>query len=149
MNKYGKESEEFFNPARLAYEAVLALSSIERGSKTSLELLKEGIKLCDYMINLFWEIKVPETEQQKWAFRSVRDDRKALRESGIDIDKELRRTKEARKWISELISDASSHSQQEIQSIKDHLLSITMPIWQSRTSEFRERKMKRSLIVHG
>ena len=60
-----------------------------------------------------------------------------------------RKTEEVRKWISDLTSDASSHSQKEIQSIKDYLLSITMPIWQNRTSEFRERKMKRSLMVHG
>ena len=149
MNKHSKESEEFFNPAKLADEAILALSCIERGGEASLEFLQGGLKLCDYMMHLFQGIKVPETEQQKWAFRSIRDDRKALQESGIDIDKELKKTKEVRKWISDLIDDASSHSQADIQSIKDYLLSITMPIWQSRTSEFRERKMKRSLIIHG
>lgn len=149
MNSYGKELEEFLNPAKLADEAVLALSCIERGTKTSLEFLREGIKLCDYMLHLFHGIKVPEDAQQKWAFRSVRDDRKALQGSGIDIDKEFRKTEEVRKWISDLISNESSHSQEEIQSIKDHLLNITMPIWQNRTSEFRERKMKRSLMVHG
>lgn len=149
MKKYGKELEEFVNPAKLADEAVFALSSIERGSQTSLEFLQEGIELCDYMLHLFQGIKVPEAEQQKWAFRSVRDDREALQKSGIDIDRELRKTKEVRKWISDLIGDISSHSPEEIQSIKDHLLTITMPIWQNRISEFRERRMKRSLIVHG
>jgi hypothetical protein len=149
MNKYAKESEELFNPAKLADEAVLALSYIERGSEASLEFLQGGLRLCDYVMHLLQAIKVPETEQQKWAFRSVHDDRKALKESGMDIDNELRRTKEVREWISDLIDDPSSHSQAEIRGIKEYLLSITMPIWQSRTSEFRERKMKRSLIIHG
>jgi hypothetical protein len=139
---------QFLDLAKLADDAVLALSSVERGSKVSLELLEEGIKLCEYLLYLFREMKTPEFERERWTFHSVRDDREALRESGIDMDREYTKTEEVKKWISELINNPSSHTREEIESIKEHLMTITMPIWQKRTSEFRERKMKRSLIVH-
>lgn len=149
MNSYRDNPEQFVNPAKLADDTVLALSSVERGCEVSPELLEEGIKLCDYLIHLFQELKAPEIEREQWTFRAVRDDRKALRESGIDIDREYRRTEEVKKWISDLINNPSSHTQEEIKSIKAHLMTMTMPIWRNRASEFRERKMKRSLIVHG
>jgi len=149
MERYSDNPNQFVDPAKLADDAVLALSSVERGSQVSPELLEEGIKLCEYLIHLFQELKTPEVEREQWTFHAVRDDRKALRESGIDIDREHKRTEEVKKWISDLMNNPSSHTRQEIESIKEHLMSITMPIWQKRTSEFRERKMKRSLIVHG
>lgn len=149
MERYSDNPNQFVDPAKLADDAVLALSSVERGSQVSPELLEEGIKLCEYLIHLFQELKTPEVEREQWTFHAVRDDRKALRESGIDIDREHKRTEEVKKWISDLMNNPSSHTRQEIESIKEHLMSITMPIWQKRTLEFRERKMKRSLIVHG
>lgn len=149
MERYSDNPNQFVDPAKLADDAVLALSSVERGSQVSPELLEEGIKLCEYLIHLFQELKTPEVEREQWTFHAVRDDRKALRESGIDIDREHKRTEEVKRWISDLMNNPSSHTRQEIESIKEHLMSITMPIWQKRSSEFRERKMKRSLIVHG
>jgi len=149
MKAHNDNPNQPLDPAKLADDAVLALSSVQRGSKVSSELLEEGIQLCDYLIHLFQELKAPQVETERLILRAVRDDRKALRESGIDIDKAYRKTKEVKKWISDLMHNPSSHSREEIESIKEHLMSITLPIWRHRTSEFRERKMKRSLIVHG
>lgn len=149
MKVYSDDPNQFVDLAKLADDAVLALSSVERGSKVAPELLEEGIKLCEHLVSLFQELKTPKIEREQWTFHAVRDDREALRESGIDIDSEHRKTEEVKKWIRDLIDDPSSHTPQEIGSIKEHLMSITMPIWQKRTSEFREKKIKRSLIVHG
>jgi hypothetical protein len=149
MKKSGDNPSQSPDPVKLADDAVLALSSLARGSKISPELLEEGIKLCEYLIYLFQELKMPEGEREQWTFYAVRDDRKALQESRIDIGEALRKTEEVKKWIGDLITNPSSHTQDEIEGIKEHLMTITMPIWQKRTLEFRERKMKRSLIVHG
>lgn len=149
MKGYSDNPNQILDPAKLADDTVLALSLVQRGSKVSPELLEEGIKLCEYLIQLFQELKTPEVEREQWTFHAVRDDRKALRESGIDIDRGHRKTEEVKKWISDLMNNPSSHTREEIEGIKEHLMNITMPIWQKRTSEFRERKLKRSLIVHG
>lgn len=138
------------DPAKLADDTVLALSSIERGSKVPVELLENGVQLCDYLIQLLKESKLPQIKQEEeGTFRAVRDEAKALLKSKIDVDRELSRTEEVRNWISDLKDDQTSHTDEQVESIKEHLITITMPIWRSRTVEFRERKMKRSLIVHG
>ena len=138
------------DPAKLADDTVLALSSIERGSKVPVELLENGVQLCDYLIQLLKELKLPQIKQEEeGTFRAVRDETKALLESKIDVDRELSRTEEVRNWISDLKDDQTSHTDEQVESIKEHLITITMPIWRSRTVEFRERKIKRSLIVHG
>jgi hypothetical protein len=149
MKMHNDNPEQFPNPSKLADDAVLALSSLERGSKVTPEVLKEGIKLCDYLIHLIGELKAPQVQKDRWTFRAIRDDSIALTESGIDIDKAYEKTEQVKKWISDLIEDPLSHSREEIESIKEHLINVTMPMWQSRTSEFRDRKMKRSLIIRG
>jgi hypothetical protein len=146
MIKYIRDLNQLVNPVKLADDAVFALSSIERGRKPSPELLKKGIELCDYLINLLEELKAPETQGPQSAFRAVRDDdKKALQESGIDIDM-VRRVKN---WINDLMKDPSSHTSEEIKNIKKFLITMTMPMWQNRTLEFRERKLKRRLIIRG
>ena len=149
MKEYSESPEQFSNPAKLADDTVLALASLERGAKVAPELLEEGIKLCDYLIHLIKQLKAPQVQGERWAFRAIRDDTRALGESGIDIDKANEKTEEVKKWISDLVDNPSSHSKEEIESIKEYLISITMPMWRSRTSEFRDRKMKRSLIIRG
>lgn len=139
---------QFTDPAKLADDTVLALSFIERGRKVPAELLENGVKLCDYLIQLLKESKTLQIKE-KGTFRAVRDETEALLESKIDIERELRKTEEVKSWINDLKDDPTSHTHEQIESIKEHLMTITMPIWRNRTVEFRERKMKRSLIVHG
>ena len=66
--KQAQESRRLFNPARLADDTVLALSSIGRGEKVSIEFLDEGIKLCDYLLSLFNELEIPESQKEQWLF---------------------------------------------------------------------------------
>ena len=58
------------------------------------------------------------------------------------------KTEKVKRMIGDLIDDPSSHTSEDIESIKEHLMNMTMPIWRHRASEFRERKMKRSLVLH-
>jgi len=145
MIKYIRDLNSLVNPAKLADDAVFALSSIERGGKVSPELLKKGIELCDYLINLLKESKSPKTQIAKLSFRAVRDDKKALQESGININS----VRKIKNKISDLLKDPSSHTSKEIKNMQKFLMTVTMPIWQNRTLEFRERKLKRGLIVRG
>ena len=148
MKLYSDSPNQFIDLTKLADDVVLGLSSIERGSKVPPELLEKGIELCEYLLYLVEGLKAAEFEKERLPFHSVRDDREALRESRIDIDREYTKTEEVKNWIGDLIDNPSSHTREEIEVIKEHLMTLTMPIWQKRTSEFRERKMKRSLIVH-
>lgn len=140
---------QFTDPAKLADDTVLALSFMERGRKVPAELLENGVKLCDYLIQILNELKTPQVKGEEGTFRGVRDETKALLESKINIEGGLRKTEEVKNWINDLKDNPTSHTHEQIESIKEHLITITMPIWRSRTVEFRERKMKRSLIVHG
>ena len=153
MKTYSDNPEQYPNPAKLADDTVIALSSLERGSKVATEVLEEGIKLCDYLIHLIEELKAPQVQKGQWISRAILDDSKALREilkeSGISIDEAYKKTEQVKKWISDLVEAPSSHSREEIESIKEHLISVTMPMWWSRTSEFLDRKMEGSLIIHG
>ena len=144
MIKYIRDLNRLINPVKLADDAVFALSSIERGGKVSPELLKKGVELCDYLINLLEESKTAEAQRAQLPFRTVRDDKKALHESGIDIET-VRRVK---KCINDLIKDTSSHTSKEIKNMQKFLITATMPMWQNRTLEFRERQLKRKLIIH-
>lgn len=145
MTDHSRDLNGLINPAKLADDTVLALSSIERGGKVFPELLKEGIKLCDYLIALHERSKSPEETKGQLTFRTVRDDMKALKESKIDID----RVHKAKEWINGLIENPSSREPEEIRDIQELLITATMSIWQSRTLEFRERKLKRGLIIRG
>lgn len=150
MERHSDRLNQFIDPAKAADDTVLALSSIERGREVAAELLEIGIKLCDYLIQLLRESKTPEVKEEEYACRGVRYvEIRALQQSKIDIDKEIDKTEQVREWINDLMKDPSSHTQEEITIIKEHLMTITMPIWRNRTVEFREREMKRGLVVHG
>ena len=145
MTKHSQEFNRLVNPVKLADDTILALSSIERGVKVSPEFLREGIELCDYLITLLEELKAPEEPRAQLTFRAVRDDKKVLQESGIDIE----RVREVKKWINDLMKDPSRHTPEELKSMQEFLMTTTMPMWQNRTLEFRERKLKRGLIIRG
>ena len=131
-------------PAKLADETVFALSSIKRGAKTPAELLKGGIELCDYLIELLEKLESSEAKEGKLIFHSIRDDDKTvLNENRIDIG-EVRKVKQ---WINDLMEDPSSHTSEEIEFIQNFLMTTTMPMWQNRTIEFRERKLKWGHII--
>jgi len=145
MTKNSQEFNPLVNPVKLADDTTFALSSIERGGKVSPELLKEGVELCDYLISLLEELKTPVEPRAQLTFRAVRDDREVLQESGIDIE----RVREVKKWINDLIENPSSHTPENLKTMQEFLMTTTMPMWQNRTLEFRERKLKRGLIIRG
>ena len=145
MIKYARNLNRLDSPSKMADDAVFALSSIERGREVSLEFLKEGVELCDYIINLIEEIKAPETKKNKLTFRAVHDDKEVLHEIGIDIDE----VQKIKSLINDLIKDVSSHTSEEVESIQKFLITTTMPMWKNRTLELREKKMKRGLIIRG
>lgn len=145
MTNYSQDSNRLVNPAKLADDAVLALSSIERGGEVSPEPLKEGIELCDYLIGLLEALKSSGEQKGRLTFRAVLDDMRALQKSKIDIDK----VREVKDWINDLTKDASSHTLEEIENIQELLITGTMWMWQNRTLEFREQKLKRGLIIRG
>lgn len=145
MIKYIRNLDRSVNPVKLADEAVFALSSIERGKKASPELLKKGVELCDYLMSLLREPERREAPRTKLSFRAVHDNKKALQERGVDIGR-VRRTK---KRINDLIKDPSSHKPEAIRSMQEFLMTTTMPMWQNRSLESRERKLKRGLIIRG
>jgi len=145
MTKHSQEFNQLVNPVKLADDTIFALSSIERGSKVSPELLRGGIELCDYLITLLEELKPPEKPLSQLTFRTVRDDKKVLQESGIDI----KRVQKVKEWINDLMEDPFSRTLEDLISMQEFLMTTTMPMWQNRTLEFREKKLKRGLIIHG
>ena len=145
MIKRNREFNELVNPVKLADDTILALSSIQRGVRVSPELLKEGIELCDYLMTLLEELEAPREPRARLTFRTLRDDEKVLQESGIDIE----RVREVRNRINDLMENPSSYTSEELESIQEFLMTTTMPMWQNRTLEFRERKLKRGLIIRG
>lgn len=145
MTKHSQEFNPLVNPVKLADDTIFALSSIERGGKVSPELLKEGIELCDYLISLLEELKTPVEPRAQLTFRAVRDDREVLQESGIDIE----RVQKVKEWINDLMEDPFSRTLEDLISMQEFLMTTTMPMWQKRTLEFRERKLKRGFIVRG
>ena len=82
------------------------------------------------------------------AFHTVRDDKVAFKESGVDVKSKREEIEDAKKWLNRLKED-SSYTPEKITKIQELLMNLTMPIWQGRTSEFRERKLKRGLFIHG
>jgi len=145
MTKLSHKYNQLVNPVKLADDTIFALSSIKRGGEYSPELLREGIKLCDYLITLLDELRAPEEPKTQFTFRAVRDDKKVLQDSQIDIG----RLREVKNWINDLMKDPSLHTPKEIESMQEFLMNTTMPMWQSRSLEFRERKLKRGLIIRG
>ena len=145
MTKHSQEFNQLVNPVKLADDTTFALSSIERGGKVSPELLKEGVELCDYLISLLEELKTPVEPRAQLTFRAVRDDREVLQESGIDI----KRVQKVKEWINDLMEDPFSRTLEDLISMQEFLMTTTMPMWQNRTLEFREKKLKRGLIIHG
>jgi len=145
MTKNSQESNRLVDPVKLADNTVLALSSIQRGVEVSPEFLREGIELCDYLITLLEELRTPIEPRAQLTFRPLRDDKKVIQESGIDIE----RVREVKKWINDLMENPSSHTSEELESMQEFLMTTTMPMWQYRTLEFRERKLKRGLIIRG
>lgn len=145
MTNHNQEFNRLVNPVKLADDTIFALSSIQRGAKVSPELLRKGIELCDYLIILLEELKAPKEPRGQLIFRAVRDDKKVLQESGIDIE----RVREIKKWINDLMENPSCHTPEELESMQKFLMTTTMPMWQNRILEFRERKLKRGLIIRG
>lgn len=146
MTGYSRKVRELVNPVKLADDTVLALSMIERGTKVPPEELNKGIVLCNYLMKLFDEESEHEIEaQSKLIFRSISDDKKALMKSGIDVDT----LKKLKSWINDLIKDTTSHTPDEIRELQKLLIDATMRMWQNRTIEFREKKLRRRFIVSG
>lgn len=143
MKNYNRYFNRLTNPVKLADNTVFTLSSIERGHKVSPVLLQEGIKLCDYLISLFKELKMSKEKKAQLIPSAVNNDYKALQE--IDIDK----VREAKKLIEDLMKDPLSHTKKEIKDLRKFLITVTMPMWQNRTLEFREMKLKQGLIIRG
>jgi len=137
------------NPVRLADNTVLALSSLERGAGASPESLSEGIRLCDYlMLLLRTRSSSQESREATAIFPGMSDGAETLAQSLSDVSEALGKTEQVKQYIDDLIRDPASHTSVEIQDIKKHLIILTMPMWRRRASEFRERKMKRSLTLH-
>jgi hypothetical protein len=83
--------------------------------------------------------------QSKLIFKSISDDKTALMKTGIDVDA----LKKLQDWIKDLIKDATSHSSDEIKELQKLLIDATMRMWQNRTMEFREKKLRRGFIISG
>ncbi len=81
---------QFTDPAKLADDTVLALSFMERGRKVPAELLKNGVKLCDYLIQILNELKTPQIKEEEGTFHGVRDETKALLEKISRMQRFLR-----------------------------------------------------------
>ena len=143
MKSYNRYLNRLTNPVKLADNTIFALSSIERGNKVSPVPLKEGIELCDYLISLLKELKISKEKKTQLIFSTADNDYKALQK--IDIDK-VRKTK---KWIKDLMKNPLSHTKEEIKDLRKFLITVTMPMWQNRTLEFREMKLKQGLIIRG
>lgn len=143
MSRMKSYNKRLTNPVKLADNTIFALSSIERGNKVSPVLLREGIELCNYLISLLKELKISKEKKTQLIFSASNNDYKALQE--IDIDK-VRKTK---KWIEDLVKNPLSHTKEEINDLRKFLITVTMPMWQNRTLEFREMKLKQGLIIRG
>jgi len=143
MTRFAKEAKTLVNPVQLADDAVLALASLERGGELMPELLSEGIKLCDYLITLLKELKTPADRRPHFAFRAVDADERSLQESKVN-SKEV---EEMREKLCDLLKDPTSHAKEEVRSIQEFLMRVTMPMWQYRAAESQERKLKRGVIV--
>jgi len=145
MTGYSRKVRELVNPVKLADDTVLALSMIERGTEVPPEEFKKGIVLCEYLMKLYEESEYEIEAQSKLFFRSISDDKKALMKSGINVDT-LRKLKD---WINDLIKDTTSHTPDEIRELQKLLIDATMRMWQNRTIEFREKKLRRGFVVSG
>ncbi len=135
--------EHQINPVKLADDTVLALSSIKRNGKVSSEFLKKGIQLCEYLISLLEELKDFENQRPQLAFYAIRNDKNILHKHKIDID-EVRKIREE---INNLIKDHSSPDIKRIEYIQKFLIDATMPMWQIRNTEYREKNLKRRHII--
>lgn len=143
MKNYNRYLNRLTNPVKLADNTVFTLSSIERGNKVSPVPLREGIELCDYLISILEELKMSKEKEVQLISSAVNKDYKALQK--IDINK----VREAKKWIKDLLKDPLSHTKKEIKDLRKFLITVTMPMWQNRTLEFREMKLKQGLIIRG
>jgi hypothetical protein len=141
--------DKFFDPAKLADDTVIALSDIERGTSANSDSINEGVRLCDYLLHLLQEADKSEVEERRSTFTTFENDRKAFVENITDIEVERKVIQGMKRVLSDLIVDPSSHTKQEIDSIKQYFIKTTMPMWRNRTTEFRDRKMKRSLVIRG
>lgn len=134
------------NPVKFADDVVLALSYIERENRIiSKEFLDEGVALCNYFLTLLGEEKDVKEKSVVLAFCEAQDDMEKLKESGIDIDK----VRNIRESLKNLIDDPNSLTKIELRDIQSFFIKVTMPMWQKRTEEFREFKMKKGHIIRG
>jgi len=148
MSGHTQDLDRFSNPSKTADDIVLGLSLIEREGKVSPELLKEGIEFCDYLMNLLEEVRTPSSQKEQWISLTVRD-KDAIKESMINIDDTISKLKNAKECLNKVIESSSSLTPEQIRNIQEILVNVTMPIWRKRTAEFREKKLKRGLIIDG
>jgi hypothetical protein len=145
MMNVNSETNRTNNPSGLADQAVYALSSIIRDAQVSLEMLNKGVILCDYFITILDESELPDNEKSQLTFRASREDVEELKNKEIDISK----IQEVKKLITDLMDNPKSHTPEEIRDVQQFLVITTMPMWQKRTIEFREKKLRKGLLVRG
>lgn len=148
MSGHTQDLDRFSNPSKTADDIVLGLSLIEREGNVSPELLKEGIEFCDYLMNLLEEVRTPSSQKEQWISLTIRD-KDAIKESMINIDDTISKLKNAKECLNKVIESSSSLTPEQIRNIQEILVNVTMPMWRKRTAEFREKKLKRGLIIDG
>ncbi len=148
MNHDFENSKPPNNPPKLADETVLALSSLLEGKDVSPVVLEEGVGLCKYLIKLLEGKDVPSPQWERWESYSTAV-KKAFLESNIDQITMLKDLRSAMEGIKEILLNPSQKKPNQIKEIQMALINVTMPLWRIRTSDFRERKFKRGLIIRG
>jgi len=136
---------QFLDPSRLAEDAVLALSQLQRGSEANIEMIDAGIRLCDYLMT-FWK----EPSKDRGAFSSFSEsDKNDLTEEGWNLEEVSQKAQGIKEQIAALKASPELFKEYDIDQIKEFLINVTTPIWHKRSSDFRDRKIKRSFIIRG
>ena len=143
MKNQNQIRDRIVNPVKLADNAVLTLSALERKDEVSEDRLNEAISLCDYLLQL---LESSPSEVIGVPTGSIIElDREALHKTEVKAED----LHNVRNWLTDITNDRTSHGKEDLEEMQALLVKVTMPMWRSRTSEFRERKLRRSLILHG
>ncbi|MGD0884336.1 MAG: hypothetical protein ABSA46_05565 [Thermodesulfovibrionales bacterium] len=141
MRRYDEDPARF-NPVKLADNFVIALSLIKKGYMANIKQLEEGDELCDYFMDLLEDLEHGGQLNQLTSPGAIKD-REVLSESGVTREKVSR----MKSMISRLIAERSAYTKRQIEEIQAFFIAVTMPMWQNRISEFREKRLKRGHIV--
>jgi hypothetical protein len=148
MAAYFNDPKTGFNAVKAADEAVLALATYKRSREMSPIFLSQAISLCDYLKERISDIRDQTTEKASHrSFRTPNADAKGYLDNE-DYTSHLEKAIELLKEILENPSSATADARsEEITHIQELLINLTMPIWRRRTMEFRDKKLKRGLVI--